>query len=191
MGYLEIIFIAFALAIDAFAVSLAAGSYFGRANGHQKFRLSFHFGLFQFMMPIIGWFAGSEIVSVIEDFDHWIAFAILLIIGAKMIKDSISGEEGRINKDISKGFSLINLSIATSIDALAVGFGIGILQGDILFPSIVIGIVAASMSLLGIKLGERISHKFGGRVAAFGGAILILIGTNIVFEHLELYGRWF
>ncbi len=191
MGYLEVIFIAFALAIDAFAVSFAAGSYFGKANGRQKFRLSFHFGLFQFLMPIAGWFAGSEIVTVIEDYDHWIAFAILMVIGLKMIKDSFDGEEGKVSKDISKGFSLINLSVATSIDALAVGFGIGILNGDIFIPSIVIGIVAASMSLLGIKLGERISLKFGSRVAAFGGVILVLIGLNIVFEHLELYNRWF
>lgn len=191
MGYLEIFFIAFALAIDAFAVSLAAGSYFGRATAHQKFRLSFHFGLFQFMMPIIGWFAGSEIVSVIEDYDHWIACIILLVIGMKMIYDAWGGEEGRINKDISKGFSLVNLSVATSIDALAVGFGIGILKGDIFIPSIVIGIVAASMSLAGIKLGEKISSRFGSRVAAFGGLILILIGVNIVFEHLDLYSRWF
>jgi putative Mn2+ efflux pump MntP len=191
MGYLEIFFIAFALAIDAFAVSFAAGSYFGKATAHQKFRLSFHFGLFQFFMPIAGWLAGSEIVTVIEDYDHWIACIILFIIGAKMIKDAISGEEGRISKDISKGFSLINLSVATSIDALAVGFGIGILKGDILFPSVIIGIVAASLSLVGIKLGERISLKFGSRVAAFGGVILILIGLNIVFSHLNLFSRLF
>ncbi len=191
MGYLEIILIAFALAIDAFAVSFSAGAYFGRATNRQKFRLSFHFGLFQFFMPILGWFAGSRIVSLIENWDHWVACAILIAIGAKMIFDAVSKSSDLVNRDISKGITLVSLSIATSIDALAVGFGIGLLNGAIFIPSIIIGIVAASMSLVGIKLGETISLHFGSKVTAFGGIILILIGLNIVFEHMHLYDSLF
>lgn len=186
ISYYDIIFIAFALAFDAFSVALAAGSYFKKANFRQKFRLSFHFGFFQFLMPIVGWLAGNEFVSLIADYDHWIAFTILFIIGAKMIWDSFKTEENIISKDISKGWALITLSIATSIDALAVGFSFGILKHTIFLPSIIIGIVASIMTLLGIFLGEKLSNKIGNKATIFGGLILILIGLNIVFEHLNI-----
>ncbi len=187
MSILEIIFISLALALDAFAVSLAGGAYFGKATARQKFRLSFHFGLFQFIMPIIGWIIGSRIVNMIKDYDHWIALIILFVIGAKMIYDSLNGEEARIAKDISKGMTMVGLSIATSIDALAVGFSFGIIGTVIIFPSLIIGITAAIMSLIGIRLGEILSVKFGNKVIFFGGLILILIGLNIVREHLQLF----
>jgi putative Mn2+ efflux pump MntP len=178
--------IAFTLAIDAFAVSLSAGAYFGKATLRQKFRLSFHFGLFQFFMPLIGWFAGAEIVRLISQFDHWLAFGILTIVGTKMIIDSIKGNSKNITKDISRGISLFSLAVATSIDALAVGITLGIINAKILIPAIIIGIVAASMSLLGIKLGEKLSSGFGFKIAIFGGIVLILIGIQIVLEHLKI-----
>lgn len=181
------VLIALALAIDAFAVAVGAGSYFGNTTPRQKFRLSFHFGLFQFLMPIIGWAAGSEIVNVISDYDHWIACIILSVIGAKMIKEAISGDDNKIENDITRGMSLISLSIATSIDALAVGFSIGIIGGTIILPSIIIGVVAAGMTLIGIKFGEKLSAKFGARITIVGGIVLILIGMNIVMEHLEVW----
>ena len=187
MSYFTIFIIAFVLAIDAFAVSFSAGAYFGKADKHQRFRLSFHFGLFQFLMPVLGWFAGIEIVEYIEFFDHWVAFAILLIIGLKMIWDALKNNDEIIENDISKGWTLISLSIATSIDALAVGFSLGIINSEIFLPSIIIGIVAAIMSLIGIKMGELLSSKFGSRISAFGGIVLILIGINIIAEHLNWY----
>ncbi len=180
-----VLLIALVLAIDAFAVALTAGAYFGRTTNRQKFRLSFHFGLFQFLMPIIGWFAGSSIVEYIADIDHWIAFLILSIIGIKMIIDgSAHKEKETYKKDITKGFTLFSLSVATSIDALAVGFSIGIVELAILYPSILIGLVAAIMTLLGIQIGEKLSSKFGNIVSIFGGIVLILIGIKIVLEHL-------
>ncbi|MFC2131942.1 manganese efflux pump MntP family protein [Bacteroidota bacterium] len=185
MSSLVIIFIALALAIDAFAVSFAAGTYYGQATPRQKFRLSFHFGLFQFFMPVLGWFAGAEIVKLIEIYDHWVAFLILSGIGGKMIWDAFKNRDEIIVKDISKGLSLITLSVATSIDALAVGFSLGIVNSDIFIPSVIIGIMAASMSLLGIKLGEKLSSRFGGRISVFGGIVLVLIGIHIVAEHLD------
>lgn len=180
-----IFLIALALAIDAFAVAMTAGAHFKKTTNRQKFRLSFHFGLFQFFMPIIGWFAGSSIVEYISIFDHWIAMLILSVIGIKMIKDGLSNDSIETYKnDITKGLALVSLSIATSIDALAVGFSIGIVEQAIFYPSIIIGVVAAMMTLIGIQLGEKLSLKFGNKVAIIGGIILILIGIKIVIEHI-------
>jgi manganese efflux pump family protein len=186
MNIYLILTLAFALAIDAFAVALGAGSFYGRTSRRQKFRLSFHFGLFQFLMPLLGWLAGKSIVEFVSNFDHWIACIILTIIGVNMIRESFNDNNEGIIKDITKGMSLISLSVATSIDALAIGFSIGVIGGEILFPSIIIGIVAAGMTLIGIKFGEKLSAKFGKRVSILGGIALILIGAQIVLNHLGI-----
>jgi manganese efflux pump family protein len=185
MSFYYIILIAFALAIDAFAVSMAAGSFWGKSTARQKFRLSFHFGLFQFFMPLVGWLAGNEIVGLISEYDHWLAFAVLAAVGIKMIEGGIKGSENSITKDVSRGWVLVSLAIATSIDALAVGFSIGIIGDGIFFPSLIIGIVAAAMSLVGIKSGEKLSKKFGQRVQIAGGIVLLAIGAKILIEHLS------
>ncbi|MBD3290392.1 manganese efflux pump, partial [candidate division KSB1 bacterium] len=138
MNIASILGIAFALALDAFAVSVAAAAYSGGLGGRQKFRLSFHFGLFQFYMPLLGWLAGSTIVRYVSQYDHWIAFAILAVIGIKMIADGRHPEISQISKDITRGWALVTLSVATSIDALAVGFSIGIIKDHIFFPAIII-----------------------------------------------------
>ncbi len=172
--------------MDAFAVAISAGAYYVKTTNGQRFRLSFHFGLFQFLMPIIGWFLGVEIVELIDEYDHWIAMIILSIIGIKMIYDGINNSENLVKKDISKGWALILLSIATSIDALAVGFSIGIIQERIIIPSIMIGIVAGILTLIGIWLGEKLSFKYGKRISILGGLILIIIGIKILNEHLKI-----
>ena len=177
-----LVLIAIALGIDAFAVSLSAGAYLVRANPRQTFRLSFHFGLFQFLMPILGWLAGAGLADVIRQVDHWVAFGLLALIGGKMIKESFQTIE-RLKKDVSRGWSLVALSVATSIDALAVGFSLSLLGNEIVFPAVLIGIVASLMSLAGLRLGERVSGTFGRRVEFFGGAVLIMIGIRIVLEH--------
>ncbi|MFA6571834.1 MAG: manganese efflux pump MntP family protein [Bacteroidota bacterium] len=184
IGY--IILIAFALAMDAFAVAVGAGSYYGKTTRRQKFRLSFHFGLFQFLMPLIGWLAGSEIVRFIDKYDHWIAFLILGVIGGKMIETGIKKKDESVSKDISKGAAMVTLSVATSIDALAVGFSLGILESQIIFPSIIIGIVAAGMTLLGIFIGEKLKSRLGDKISIAGGVVLILIGLHIVLSHLHI-----
>lgn len=186
MDILLILLIAFSLAIDAFAVALGVGSYFGKTSNRQKFRLSFHFGLFQFIMPLIGWLAGNEIINFISDYANWFAIIILCTIGIKMIKDSFGDYEEKVSKDMTRGMSLINLSIATSIDALAIGFSIGIIGEKIVLPSIIIGIVAAAMTLLGIKLGETFSGKFGKKISILGGIILIIIAIKIMVEQFGL-----
>ena len=174
--------IAIALGIDAFAVSLSAGAYLVRADARQTFRLSFHFGLFQFLMPILGWLAGVELADVIRSVDHWVAFGLLALIGGKMIKESLREAE-TLKKDVTRGWSLVALSVATSIDALAVGFSLSLIGAEIVLPAVLIGIVASLMSLAGVRLGERASGVFGRRVEFVGGAVLILIGARIAVEH--------
>lgn len=184
MDILTLLFIAFALAMDAFAVSVSAGAWLKKANPRQTFRLAFHFGLFQFLMPVIGWFAGTGFSSLIGTVDHWIAFVLLAIIGGRMILSSLRKEAEEIRKDVTKGWSLVSLSVATSIDALAVGLSLSMLRVHIVLPAIVIGVVAAGMSFLGVRLGERASHSLGPHVEFAGGVILVLIGVRIVVEHL-------
>lgn len=184
MDPLTLLFIAFALGIDAFAVSLSTGAYLVRADRRQTFRMSFHFGLFQALMPILGWAAGTAFVELIRQVDHWIAFALLAVIGGRMIINSLKPDAVRIVKDVTRGWSLISLSIATSIDALAVGLSLSLIEVGIFFPALVIGLVAGIMSLIGIRLGERISHLAGTHMEFIGGVILILIGIRIVVEHI-------
>jgi manganese efflux pump family protein len=185
MTLYEIFIIAFALALDAFAVAIAAGTFFGKVTRRQNFRLSFHFGLFQFLMPIIGWLCGSELVRFIADYDHWIAFFVLSAIGCRMIYNAVNLNQN-ISKDISRGWSLVGLSVATSLDALAVGFSLGIIQQEIVFPSIIIGLVASSMTIIGLKSGEKLSQKYGIRAQTLAGLVLIGIGIKIVFDHYVL-----
>ncbi len=185
MDIISIIAIAIGLAMDAFSVSIFAGITIDKPDRGHYFRLSFHFGLFQFMMPIIGYWGGSSVGYVIRDFDHWIAMALLLFIGLKMIGDSFSREEKAGVKDPSRGLTLLLLSVATSIDALAVGLSIGVLGKPIILPSVIIGIVCSLFSIAGIRLGKKVGSLLGQRAERIGGIILIIIGIKIVIEHLS------
>jgi len=184
MHFIEIVIIAIGLAMDAFAVSLSAGTNSETAGFRPTFRLSFHFGLFQFMMPVIGWYAGIQIANYIEDFDHWIALILLSYVGIKMIKSGFDKTGSLRKNDLSKGKSLIILSIATSIDALAIGLSLAFLKVDIWYPAVVIGIITGLLSLIGVRLGNTLGFKFGKKMEILGGIILILIGIKIVLEHL-------
>lgn len=181
----SVIFIALALAMDAFAVSLSCAAYLRTVSGRQTFRLSFHFGLFQFLMPIIGWYAGSRFAALISDMDHWIALVLLAGIGAKMLHEARGGEE-RQRTDVTKGWKLVALSIATSIDALAVGLSMAMIGAAIVVPSIIIGIVAAVMTLIGMQIGGRAPASLARYMETAGGLILIFIGIRIVIEHSGL-----
>ena len=183
MNILEIVFIAIGLAMDASAVSLVAAAS-GYANDKRAaFRLSFHFGLFQFLMPVLGWILGRTIVEHISSVDHWVAFGLLAIVGVRMIRSGIKPSEQTVN-DPSRGIILITLSIATSIDALAIGLSLAMLEVDIWYPSIIIGVVTAALSLAAIKLGNQLGALFGQRMEIIGGAILIAIGFRILLSHL-------
>ncbi|MBU0717182.1 MAG: manganese efflux pump MntP family protein, partial [Planctomycetes bacterium] len=147
------------------------------------FRIAFHFGLFQFMMPIIGWLAGSAISTQVITFGHWLAFALLCLIGGKMLLDTRSSTGKKVNADPSRGWLLVALSLATSIDALAVGLSMAFLQISIWLPSVVVGLVAALFSTVGITLAGRVLRRWGRVANLVGGCILILIGVRIVISH--------
>ncbi len=246
MNLFEIIGIAIGLAMDAFAVALATSVRLGIPNAHQIFRFSFHFGLFQAMMPVIGWYLGSFFQHFIADYDHWVAFALLSFIGGKALLE-INGKKGKGKKDRkdsigiesngslevlddsptassqdklafepgqppqplthiahktdttntssldttydrkadpTKGSSLVILSIATSIDALAVGLSLAMLGVSIWLPVAIIGIITAGLTLCGMLIGARLGLKFGRTMEIVGGLVLIGIGIKIVVEHL-------
>ena len=142
MDLITILGIAVSLAMDAFSVCIAAGIIIDNPNFGHYFRMAFHFGFFQFSMPIIGYFGGVFIEKYINRYDHWVALALLSLVGIKMIKESFDDKEKKsFSKDPSRGITLIILSIATSIDAVAVGLSMGMMKTPILLPSIIIGIV--------------------------------------------------
>jgi len=177
--------LALALAMDAFAVALGTGAVLSRLTGRHLFRLGFHFGLFQALMPVIGWLAGLTVIQWVEAWDHWIAFSLLAIIGGRMIYEAFSDEEKTDDRDPTKGLSLVLLSIATSIDALAVGFSLSVIGVSIWMPALVIGLVAGVLTIAGMLLGGRIGDRWGSRVEIFGGLVLIAIGAKILIEHLS------
>ena len=185
MSTIEIAFIALALSIDAFAVSMAAAAAGRVHSARAVFRLSFHFGLFQFLMPIVGWAAGATLEPLIASFDHWIAFLLLIIVGVRMLIPSNGSKAMQID-DPSRGLMLLTLATATSIDALAVGLSLAMLRVNVLLPSVVIGVVAAVMSLVGIYLGSRLQVRLGRKAEILGGIILIIIAIRIMVEHTVL-----
>jgi manganese efflux pump family protein len=185
MGWFSLFAVALALAMDAFAVAIVAGLTLSPMTKRHVFRLSFHFGLFQALMPLIGWAAGTAVYRYIADFDHWVAFGLLSFVGGRMILGSFRGdEEARTGRDPTSGWELVILSVATSIDALAIGLSLAMIGSRILFPALVIGVVAGVITVLGMVLGRKIGALWGRRVEAAGGVVLIAIGIRILLQHL-------
>ena len=185
MNALTLLGIAVGLAMDAFAVSIGIGLNAQRVSARTTVRLAWHFGLFQFLMPIVGWLAGLSVERWISGIDHWVAFGLLAAIGGHMIYEAVWGdEEERAAKDATRGVSLVVLSVATSIDALAVGLSLALLGVEIWYPAIVIGIVAFVFTAVGLHLGRRFGALFGKRMEILGGVILIGIGVRILIDHL-------
>jgi putative Mn2+ efflux pump MntP len=185
MDWISILIIAVGLGMDAFAVSIVAGSRRNSLGFRPLFRLSFHFGLFQFLMPLIGWFLGTSVSQYIMDFDHWIAFALLSFIGIKMLRESFSKkQDDKPICDPTRGGTLIMLSVATSIDALAVGLSLAFLGIEIWVPAIVIGLVALAMTAIGMIFGKSLGTRFGKFMELIGGFVLIGIGIRILIEHI-------
>jgi putative Mn2+ efflux pump MntP len=184
MTFPSILIIAVGLGMDAFSVAIGIAAVTRTASYGPAFRLSFHFGLFQTLMPIAGWFAGMTVAPVIEGYDHWVAFGLLAYVGGKMIVESFREQEKIHREDPTKGLSLVMLSVATSIDALAVGLSFAFLKIPILYPSIIIGVVAFIMTMIGMVFGEKLGGLMGKKVETIGGVILIGIGVKILIEHL-------
>jgi manganese efflux pump family protein len=183
MEWWSLLAVAVALAMDAFAVAVVAGSTVHPLTWRHVFRLSFHFGLFQALMPLLGWAGGVAVHRFLAPVDHWIAFALLAGVGGSMVIGA-RREEERASVDPTSGWTLVGLSVATSIDALAVGLSLALVGSPILLPAAVIGIVALLFTATGMLLGRRIGRRWGKRVVILGGVVLIAIGANIVREHL-------
>lgn len=187
MSNFTIFFIALALAVDAFAVALAAGVSLPEVSFRHTFRLAWHFGLFQGGMNVLGWAGGLTFRAQIESFDHWLAFILLFLVGARMIHEALAADNGsnRSSADPTRGYSLVMLSVATSIDALAVGLSFAVLEVSIWMPALVIGIVASAMTAAGLHLGRVMRHAVGlGKTTEVaGGLVLISIGLKILFDH--------
>ncbi len=184
MNLLEVFLIALSMAMDAFAICLSAGAHELTTGPRPTFRLAFHFGLFQFLMPVLGWYAGATIERYITAYDHWVGFGLLAFVGGRMIISGFNPNADAHKNDPSRGWNLVLLSIAVSIDALAVGFSLGIVGVTIWTPAVVIGVVTGLVSWLGLRLGNKLGEKFGKRMDVAGGIVLILIGVRILLAHL-------
>jgi putative Mn2+ efflux pump MntP len=172
--------------MDAFTVAVASGVALKKVDFRQTFRLSWHFGLFQAIMPIIGWSIGAGLYHLIEKIDHWIAFSLLAIIGTRMILGALKSEDERIKtNDPTRGGTMIMLSVATSLDALAVGLSISLLNASIWKPALIIGIIALVFTAVGIHLGRIVgaNFKLDKYAEIVGGLVLIGIGLRILWEH--------
>ncbi len=183
MPFLEIVLVAVGLAADSFAVSVSSGAVIHKLRPHHAIRIAVFFSVFQGLMPWLGWKLGSFANAIVAAIDHWLAFALLCLIGGKMIYESLSAEpeENLINP--LKLSVLVTLSIATSIDALAVGFTFSFLDIAIIEPVIVIGVVTFIFSLAGTYIGNAFGHIFERKIELAGGLILIGIGLKILLEH--------
>jgi putative Mn2+ efflux pump MntP len=186
LNWLNVLGIAVALAMDAFAVSVAAGITIHRVTGRHVFRLAWHFGLFQFLMPVLGWLAGHAVADHLRAFDHWIAFALLGGIGGKMLLEAgRAGPGSQADKaDPTRGLVLVTLSVATSIDALAVGLTLAVVGVSVWVPAVVIGLVAGLLTVVGIRFGDRIGSRLERWAGAAGGLVLIAIGVRILLVGL-------
>ena len=185
LAWLNILGVAVGLAMDAFAVSIVAGLTIERLTRRHVFRLAFHFGLFQFMMPVLGWLAGRSVARHVIAYDHWVAFALLGLIGGKMLWEARSPQAPQCTGDPTRGWMLVVLSLATSVDALAVGLSMALMGISVLLPSVVIGIVAAAMTTTGICFGSRFGRRSGRFARILGGVVLIGIGVRILVLHLS------
>lgn len=184
MDLITIFILAFGLSVDAFSVAIGIGAANIKRSWAPVLRLAAAFGLFQFVMPIVGWLAGLTVVNVIGGIDHWIAFFLLAFIGGKIIWEGCKNESEEEKADQTRGLPLLLLSIATSVDALAVGFSFSVLKVPILFPATIIGIVCFLVTTVGMIFGKALAKIFGKKVEIFGGIVLIAIGVKILVDHM-------
>ena len=185
MDPVALILIAVGLAMDAFAVSLCKGMAVKKASLKAMLLAGVWFGGFQALMPVIGYALGSSFHGLVSSFDHWIASALLFLIGANMVREALSDEEEEVDGDMGVG-TMALLALATSIDALAVGISMAMEGDGIAIPAAVIGIVTMAISMAGIKIGSLFGDRFGRKAEAAGGIVLIAIGLKILLEGLGI-----
>ena len=186
MGILELLFLAVGLSMDAFAVSVCKGLSVGKLKIKHCATAGLYFGGFQALMPLLGWLRGKQFEGLIKSIDHWIAFVLLVLIGANMVRESFGKDE-----DLNDSFSfkvMLPLAIATSIDALAVGVTFAFLDVNIFFAVSLIGVTTFLFSAAGVKIGNVFGTKYKSKAELAGGIILILLGIKILIEHLFFGG---
>jgi len=184
MEIITIVFLALGLAMDAFAVSVVTGSVYRRLDIKHALRMALFFGAFQAIMPLIGSLAGLSLRDYIAAYDHWIAFGLLGFVGGKMILEAFEIKSAEKNKDPSNLLILLSLSVATSIDALAVGFTLSLLVASLTFAVAMIGVITFGLSYVGVSVGKRFGHFFEAKIEVLGGLILMAIGVKIFITHI-------
>lgn len=181
MSLIEILFLSIGVAMDAMAVSISKGVALSKFSFRRAYLIGIVFGLFQVIMPFLGYLLGMTFYDFIERFDHFVIFGLLFFIGISMIKES--SEEKKYDNNLDFG-ELILLGIATSIDALAIGVTFALLEINIIFPLISIGIITFVLSFLGVILGCKVGNKLGCNASIIGGVILIFIGLKTLILHI-------
>ena len=185
MGILEILLISIGLAMDAFAVSVCKGLAMKKMNWKKAMIIGLYFGIFQAVMPIIGYYLGERFENLVTSIDHWIILGLLVFIGGNMIKESFEKENTEINDNIDIK-TMILLAVATSIDALAVGITFAFFEITLISVVLAIGIITFILSVIGVKIGNKFGAKYKRKSEFVGGLILILIGIKVLMEHLGI-----
>ncbi len=189
MSFFELLLTAVALSMDAFAVAACKGLNMRSINWKRAGWIGLFFGGFQALMPLAGWLLGKQFEHLITSVDHWVVFALLALIGGKMIYDAVKAEDGESCpvEDRLSVRELVALSLATSIDALAVGISFAFLNVRILPAVAVIGITTFALSIIGVAIGQKFGAKYRDRATLAGGVVLVFIGTRILLEHLGVF----
>ena len=185
MGVLEILLIAIGLAMDAFAVSICKGLSMKKMSWKKAIIVGIYFGIFQALMPVLGYFLGTTFESLVTKIDHWVAFALLVFIGFNMWKEAFGKSEEEQNDSVDFK-TMVILAIATSIDALAVGITFAFLKVNMLVATLIIGITTFIICVIGVKIGNKFGDKYERKAEVVGGLILILMGIKILIEHLGI-----
>ncbi len=180
MSFSEIVLLSIALAADAVTVGLAVG--INHKSYRQVFRLAFHCGLFQALLPTVSAVTAVCVGTIVDAFDHYIGFALLALIGAKTIHGSIKNSDVKVPKDLTKGMSMVGLSLAVSIDAFAAGFPIGFSNTSVLLAVFTIGTITATLTAVAMKAASSVSTKLGSKAEFVAGIILILLGVKILLK---------
>lgn len=178
----EIVLISIGLAMDAFGVSIGKGLSMPVGENGRKVTLAFLFGLFQFLMPVMGWLIGRQFIDVISEWDHWIIFGLLGYLGVAMIREGLSDDDENDDKQFLGAWEMIMLSVATSLDAMAVGLTFAFLPINVWEASTMIGVITFGISLIGVYLGKFMGQFVGKYADILGGGVLILIGTKYFYN---------
>ncbi len=184
MDIISIFFVAIGLSMDAFAVAISNGIVLKEVTFKEMFKIGLFFGIFQGVMPVIGWFCGKTFSNYIVNIDHFVAFGVLAFIGGSMIREALKGEDNEEVKEPNSLKVILLMSVATSIDALAVGVSFAMINTNILIPAIMIGVITFIISSIGVFIGKKAGDLFKKKAEIIGGIILILIGLKILIEHL-------